>query len=270
MSLFKRIGDLIRSNVNDALDQVEDPRKMLEQSILDMQEQHQKARKTLVETMALLKQTEKQAETQKAQGVEWEQKAMAALKAGREDLARQALAEKQKAETMAQETLTGVDQQKVQVETVKKQITELENKIEDAKRRKDVLIGQLNAAEAKKRAADMQTGASPDTSALSDGSAFGTFDRMASKITQSESEAEAHHELIASQLETAKTEAEFKKQMEKQSAEDMLSALKAKMQGGASSTASTATTAAPAAPAADPAVNAIDDELAKLRAKLGG
>ena len=71
MSIFKRISDVVRSNVNSAIDAAEDPRKVLEQTIIDMEGEHKKAKQKLLESMTLLKQTEKQAEGYKRQGVEW-------------------------------------------------------------------------------------------------------------------------------------------------------------------------------------------------------
>jgi phage shock protein A len=63
MSIFKRISDVVRSNVNSALDAAEDPRKVLEQTILDMEGEHKKAKQKLLESMTLLKQVEKERES---------------------------------------------------------------------------------------------------------------------------------------------------------------------------------------------------------------
>lgn len=252
MSIFKRISDVVRSNVNTAIDAAEDPRKVLEQTILDMEGEHKKARQKLLEAMTLLKQQEKMTETYKKQGVEWEQKAMAALKAGSDDLARSALGEKGKVDALAAESEAGVASQQGANEALKGQIVALERKIEEAKSKKDELIARLNAAEMKKKQAAMTGGGG----ATSDSTAFDTFDRMVAKIENSEAEVEARQELMGDK--GPEIDAELAKLTKAQQGDDALAALKAKM--------STSGVPAPAAPAGSP----IDDELARLKAKLGG
>ncbi|MBM4282633.1 MAG: PspA/IM30 family protein [Deltaproteobacteria bacterium] len=261
MSIFKRFSDVVRSNVNSAIDAAEDPRKLLEQTILDMEGEHKKARQKLLESMTLLKQTEKQAETYKKQGVEWEGKAMAAIKAGSDELARSALAEKQKLEAMAAEAEAGVAAQKGSNEQLKDQIVALEKKIHEAKSKKDELIARLNAADMKKKQAAIASGTGGG--AVTDGSSFDTFERMAAKIENSEAEVEARRELMGSNA--SEVDAELAKMTSEQQGNDALAALKAKMAAsGAVSSGASSPGAAPSAPTA-----AIDDELAKLKAKLG-
>jgi phage shock protein A len=263
VSIFKRISDLVRSNVNDALDKAEDPRKVLEQTILDMEGEHKKAKQKLLESMTLLKQTEKQAENLRKSGVDWEAKAMAALKGGNEDLARKALEEKQSAETMAAEAQAGVEAQRQSTEDLKSQIKVLEEKIGDAKRKKDELIARLNAADMTKKQAAIKSGTAPGANAVGDNTAFDTFNRMVEKIENTEAEAEARAELLGSKA--PEVDHELKKLHQQQTADDALAALKAKM-----STTPSSSAPAPAAKPPDPKAAAIDDELAALKAKLGG
>ncbi len=263
MSIFKRINDLVRSNVNDALDKAEDPRKVLEQSILDMEGELKKVKQKLLESMTLLKQEEKRGETSRKQGAEWEAKAMAALKSGgdkSDELARAALAEKQKRDEEAQDAENGVNGQRQSTEDLKSQIKMFEDKIVEAKRKKDELIMRLNAADMKKKHAAITSGTDSSTSAVGDNNAFNTFDRMAAKIENSEAEVEARHELMG--MNGPDVTAELDKTVKAQGAQDALEALKAKMQGGAATSA--------AVKPADPKASAIEDELAALKAKLGG
>jgi phage shock protein A len=262
VSIFKRISDVVKSNVNSALDAAEDPRKVLEQTILDMEGEHKKAKQKLLESMTLLKQTEKQAEGLRKSANEWEQKAMAALKAGSDDLARQALGEKGKFDAMAAEAEAGVAAQKGSNESLKEQIISLERKVQEAKSKKDELIARLNAAEMKKKQAAIA--ANPGGNAVSDATAFDTFDRMVNKIENSEAEVEARQELMGATAGNPQVDLELKKLTEKQSGDDALAALKAKM------SSSTTPPAAPSTPSSsEPPASAIDDELAKLKAKLG-
>lgn len=268
MSLIKRLSNLIRSNVNDALDKAEDPRKILEQTILDMVEEHKNAKKRLVETLTLQKQAERQLETYKKASADWEAKAMAALKQGNEDLARHALAEKSKSDDLLREAELGVEQQKGYTEELKKSLTMLDSKINEAKGKRDELIARLSAAEMKKKQADIRSGVGAGADATADSSAFDTFERMVAKIENSEAELEARKELLGDTADPAAL-AELEKQIKAESADDALEALKAKMAsngGGTTSSAPASTTPA----AAGPAASQIDDELAKLRQKLEG
>lgn len=264
MSLLKRISNLVRSNVNDVLDKAEDPKKILDQTILDMQQEHKKAKGMLLETMTLLKQTEKQAENHKKQAAEWEAKAMAALRGGKEDLARQALEEKQKSEELALEAEKGVGDQKVYTEQLKTNLTALEQKIEESKRKRDELVARIQAAEAKKRQADMRA-SDTGKNHLTDNAAFSTFDRMVEKIENSEAEVEARRELMGTT--DFETEAEFNKQLKASSADDALEQLKAKMAAERGGSAP-APAPKPADAITEAKADAIEDQLAALRAKL--
>lgn len=264
MSLLKRIGNLIRSNVNDALDKAEDPRKILEQTILDMANEHKNAKKRLLETMTLLKQSERQAENLKKQAADWETKAMAALKAGNEELARSALAEKSKADELLVEAEQGVEQQKAYCAELKTSLSQLDSKISEAKGKRDELMARLSAAEMKKKQAAIHSGTG-GRDAVKDSTAFDTFDRMVEKIENSEAELEARRELSGDEHDPA-VEAELAKLGKESTADAALEALKAKMAG--SSAAPPPSNGGSAAAPADDKGSAIDDELAKLRERL--
>ena len=263
MGLLKRMSDLIRSNVNDVLDKAEDPRKILEQTILDMEGEHKKAKKMLLETLTLLKQSERQRDGHQKSSQDWENKAMAALKAGNEDLARQGLAEKAKVDELLKEAEQGVAQQRAYTDELKRSLSELESKIDEARKKRDELIARLSAAELKKKQADMQQGGLEKRDAVRDTGPFDTFDRMVNRIENSEAEIEARQELAGTNAQDV--ERELQKELESHSADAALEALKAKM----SADAAPNKPASPPAPA-DPKAQAIEDELASLRAKLDG
>lgn len=265
MSILKRMGNVIRSNVNDILDKAEDPKKILDQTILDMQGDHKTAKKALVETLAMLKQAEKQSEGFQASAAEWEQKAMIALKAGNEDLARQSLEKKQKAEESYTESTQGLAQQRAQVDQLKSNLKLLENKINEAKSKRDELLARLQAADMKKKQAAIQSGDAPGSNAVQDSSAFDTFNRMVDKIENTESIVEARSELSESLGHSQELE-NLDAEMKEQSADAELARLKAKLEGESGSGAQTTPTEAQ--PPADEKADAIEDELAKLRAKL--
>jgi phage shock protein A len=187
-----------------------------------MQSQLVEAKKAVAIAIADEKKLQKQyvAETDKAK--EWERKAMVAVRAGDDGLARQALSRKGEHETIAEQFQQQWVAQKSAVEKLKDALRLLSNKIEEAKRKKNLLIARKKRAEAQQQIANTMQG-------LGDTSAFDTFDRMAERIQLMEAEAEAGAEL-AGELSGDTLESKFL-QLEQGGAneDDALSELKAKM-----------------------------------------
>jgi phage shock protein A len=188
MGIFSRLAQLIKSNLNDLISKSEDPEKMLNQIVLDMNNQLVEAKKMVASSIADEKRLAKQYEQESANAAEWERRAMMALRAGNEELAKEALSRKKEHDMLA-ETFKGQWQkQKDAVEKLKTALRMLNDKIEEAKRKKNVLVARKKRAEAQKSIQETMHG-------LKDQSAFETFDRMAGKIDQLEAEAEAGEEL---------------------------------------------------------------------------
>jgi phage shock protein A len=221
MGIFSRLAQLIKSNLNDLISKSEDPEKMLNQVVLDMNTQLVEAKKQVASSIADEKRLAKQYEQEAANAAEWERRAMMALRAGNEELAKEALARKREHDALANTFKDQWTKQKNAVEQLKKALRMLNDKIEEAKRKKNVLIARKKRAEAQKAIQETMAG-------LKDQSAFETFDRMAQKIDQLEAEAEAGAELqeeytgdvLASQFANLEKTA---------GAEDDLAALKRKM-----------------------------------------
>jgi len=188
MGIFSRIGTLIKSNLNDLISKAEDPQKMLNQLVTDMQGQLVEAKKQVAVSIADQKRLEKQRDEQVELVKEWERKAMLAVRAGDDTLAREALKRKGEHEAQATEFTKQTQLQKDAVEKLKDQLRTLNDKIEEAKRKKNILIARQKRAEAQKAIQDTMQG-------LSDTSAFDTFERMAQKVDKIEAESEASAEL---------------------------------------------------------------------------
>src|SRR5262245_15506480 len=188
MGIFSRLAQLIKSNLNDLISKSEDPEKMLNQVVLDMNNQLVEAKKQVAASIADEKRLAKQYEQEMAHAAEWERRAMMALRAGNEDLAKEALARKREHDSLASTFKEQWTKQKNSVEQLKKALRMLNDKIEEAKRKKNVLIARKKRAEAQKAIQETMSG-------LKDQSAFETFDRMSQKIDQLEAEAEAGAEL---------------------------------------------------------------------------
>jgi phage shock protein A len=221
MGIFSRLAQLIRSNLNDLISRSEDPEKMLNQVVLDMNNQLVEAKKQVAASIADEKRLAKQFEQETANGQEWERRAMMALRAGNEELAKEALGRKREHDDLANTYKEQWTKQKAAVDQLKKALRLLNDKIEEAKRKKNVLIARKKRAEAQKAIQETMSG-------LRDQSAFETFDRMSQKIDQIEAEAEAQGEL-AEEYTGDTLAAQFTQLEHKHGADEDLTALKRKM-----------------------------------------
>ena len=188
MGLFSRLGTLIKSNINDLISKAEDPEKMLNQVLVDMKTQLVEAKKQVAVAIGDEKRLKKQWDEQQGQAKEWERKAMLAVHAGDDELAKEALLRQKEHEDLAAQFEAQWISQKDAVDKLKDQLRVLNNKIEEAKRKRNILVARQKRAEAQKTIQATMAG-------LSDTSAFDTFERMAEKIEQIEAEAEAGTEL---------------------------------------------------------------------------
>ncbi|MBW2734396.1 MAG: PspA/IM30 family protein [Deltaproteobacteria bacterium] len=258
MGLFSRLGGLFKSNINDMISKAEDPEKMLNQVLVDMKQQLVEAKKQVAVAIADEKRLKKQYEAEASKAQDWERKAMMAVRAGDDALAREALARKQE---HGEHTATMQEQwqsQKTAVDSLKDQLRALNSKIEEAGRKKNILVARKKRAEAQQKIHETMSG-------LSDNSAFDTFDRMSQKIDQMEAEAEAGAE-VAGELTGDNLEQRFHKLEAGAGAEQQLLELKAKM-GLLTDGSAEVKGALPAA--AGEESGAVDAELEALKAKLG-
>jgi phage shock protein A len=222
MGIFARLGTLIKSNINDLITKAEDPEKMLGQVLLEMQQQLVGAKKSVAVAIADEKKLQKQYNQEFDKAKEWERKAMVAVRAGDDNLAREALARKQEHENVAAQFQQQWIAQKAAVDKLKDALRLLNNKIEEAKRKKNILVARKKRAEAQQQIAATMQG-------LGDTSAFDTFERMADRINMLEAEAEAGAEL-AGELTGDTLESKFLQLEAGGASEDeALAELKAKM-----------------------------------------
>jgi phage shock protein A len=189
MGIFSRLKTLISSNVNDLINKAEKPDKMLNQLLIDMNEQLIESKKAVAMAIADEKKLERELENQESQSKEWERKAMLAVQAGKDDLAKEALLRKQEYDNAAGEYRKQWEAQKAAVDKLKTSLRELQNKIEEAQRKKNLLIARAKRAEAQQKIQ------STISSVSGNRTAFDAFDRMAQKVDQMEAEADAAKEL---------------------------------------------------------------------------
>jgi phage shock protein A len=191
MGLFSRFKRAVKSNINDMISRAENPEKMLNQLIVEMNEQLIESKKTVAASIADEKKLERQVAMNREQASEWERKAMLAVKSGEDNLAKEALLRKQEYDNIARQYQTQWQAQAESVEQLKSSLRQLQQKIEEAQRKKNLLIARAKRAEAQKR---MQA----TMSSMADTSAFEVFDRMSEKVEQIEAEVDAMREIEAS------------------------------------------------------------------------
>jgi phage shock protein A len=198
MGIFDKLSTVIRSNLNDLIARAENPEKMLNQIILDMRDQLAKAKQEVAVAIADERKLKAQAEEEARQAADWEKRAMLAVREGRDDLARLALQRQQEYGDRAQQLFETWQRQAEETERLKESLRQLNAKIEEARRKKNLLIAKQKRAEAQKRIHETMTG-------LSDSSAFEAFDRMTRRIEENErlalASAEVTEELGSDHLE---------------------------------------------------------------------
>ena len=252
MGLFDRLSRVVRANINDLVSKAEDPEKVLEQAVIDMQEDLVQLRQAVARSIATQKRTEQQYNKNQSEANTWQQRAQLALSKGDENLAREALVRKKSFADTANSLKTQLDQQTGQVTSLKRNLIALESKISEAKTKKDMLRARANAAKANKQLQDSM-------SSIGTSNAMGAFERMEDKVMQLEAESETAAELGGSGIEQ-----QFAQLEAGSGVDDELAAMKAGMLGGTSAETPKLEAAEPAKP--QDAV--IDAELDELRSQL--
>ena len=179
MGIFDKLSRLIKSNLNDLISRAEDPEKMLNQIILDMRDQLSKAKREVAGAIADERRLRQQLDEEVKQTRDWEQRAMLAVREGRDDLAKQALVRHQEHAQRASELEQTWRTQATETEKLKGSLRQLNEKIEEARRKRNLLIAKQKRAQAQKRIHETMSG-------MSDASAFDAFNRMAEKIEDTE------------------------------------------------------------------------------------
>ena len=125
--------------------------KMLNQLLIEMSEQLIESKKAVAMAIAYEKKLEREVENQRVQAQEWERKAMLAVQAGKDDLAKEALLRKKEYDDAYAEYRKQWEAQKASVDKLKESLKELQNKIEEAQRKKNLLVARAKRAEAQQK-----------------------------------------------------------------------------------------------------------------------
>jgi len=220
MGLFDRISRVVKSNLNDLVSKAEDPEKILEQALLEMQEDLIQLRQGVAQAIAAQKRTEQQYKQNQNESERWDRNARLALQKGDENLARQALERKKNYLETANTLKTTLDQQVAQIDNLKRNLIALESKISEAKTKKDMLKARSSAAKAQEQLQGT-------VGRLGTSSAMAAFERMEEKVMMQEARAQAVGELAGNDLDS-----QFAALEAGSDVDDELAALKAQMSLG--------------------------------------
>ena len=253
MGLFDRLSRVVRANINDLVSKAEDPEKVLEQAVIDMQEDLVQLRQAVARAIATQKRTEQQYNKNQSEANTWQQRAQLALSKGDENLAREALVRKKSFSDTAASLKIQLEQQSNNVNTLKRNLIALESKISEARTKKDMLKARAKAAKANEQ---LQS----TIGSLGTGSAMAAFDRMEEKVMELEASSEAAGELGGVGLEQ-----QFAQLEAGSGVDDELEAMKAQIAG-----ASPSQEALPPSQnqSSSPSDSVVDAELEELRSQL--
>lgn len=189
MSILKRVKRILSANVNDILEKAEDPEKMIKQMIRDMEDNVREARTEVAEAMAHFKKLEAKTKQQSQETEKWQKNAEIAVKKGNDALAKEALKKKNDCSSAAENFGGEAQKQKEAVETLQESLSKLEDKLDEMKKKKDILIAKTKSSEAAMAIHKRGSQSSKTDDAIS------TWERMVEKVEDRELTAEAHREL---------------------------------------------------------------------------
>jgi phage shock protein A len=251
MGILSRISKVLESNLNSLLDKAEDPAKMLDQAIDDMKKGRAEARQAIIEAKTSKKLLEKKRDKAAADSAELERKAMLALRAEDEVLARKLLEAKMDADRKAELEGTAADEQDEQVNQLQIAERELERRLTEMPAKRAALLARQAAAQAKGARVGTSSKAQDSVS-----SALEAFERMEEKITRAEVEAEVLQETNPKMIDTSS--------LDRVETEDALAALKARVAKGELPPGPMSAKKKAAESARDP----VEDSLREMKKKL--
>jgi len=253
MNLFDRFTRVAKSNINSVLKTLEDPEKIMNQALEDMQTDLVKVRQSYAEITATQRRLLKQKEQADALAEDWYKRAQLALSKGEEGLAKEALTRRQQQLETAEGLRIQIDMQANAVDKLYEGMQALEAKILESKSKKEQMVARARTAQSTQKVNDMLGGITGKTS-------MDAFKRMEEKVEALEAAAEVSAEMGSFDgkalpgSSAGSVEAQFKLLEASSSVDQELEAMK-KMLGSTSS--------------ASKKSEAVDDELERLKKEAG-
>ncbi|KAL8244408.1 hypothetical protein R6Q59_010666 [Mikania micrantha] len=218
MNLFDRFARVVKSYANALISTFEDPEKILEQAVTEMNDDLVKMRQATAQVLASQKRLENKYKSAEQASEDWYKRAQLALSKGDEDLAREALKRRKSYADNAASLKTQLEQQKGVVENLVNNTRLLESKIQEAKSKKDTLKARAQSAKTATKVSEMLGN-------VNTSSALSAFEKMEEKVMTMESQAEALNQLTTDDL-----DGKFA-MLESSSVDDDLASLKKELSG---------------------------------------
>jgi len=190
MALLERVSTLVRANLNDLVDKAEDPEKMIKQIILDMENQLLQVKTQVAISIADQHVLEKKQKENEESEQQWNRRSEMAVDKGDDALARAAIERAMSYKTTAESFRQQVEDQKSQVDTLRQALIKLQQKLDEAKAKSDILIAQHRRSRALGKANDAGR-------AIGDGSKSAAFDRLKNRVQHTEAATQASSELLS-------------------------------------------------------------------------
>lgn len=226
MTIISRIKRIVSANINGLLEKAEDPETLLKEMIREMDDNIIKMRNEIVKSIAAEKRMTRQIESIGKKVRAWQENSEKAVRDGDESLARAAIGRKLQEDQKLPELVEHHKRAAAATLTLKKQLRLLEDKVQDARRRKDLLVARRQSANAHRSmlnaTRDFATAARTSDTLLSEADlpAPMTADSLADEVLRMETEAEAMHEVmdqvpsLEEMFEQAKTDEEIERRLQ--------------------------------------------------------
>lgn len=176
MSFVSRLSRVVRANANALVSSTEDPAKILDQALMDMQGELVSLRQAVARAVASQQNIETQLRQARDQVDQWYKRASMVLQEGNEGLAREALARCRPYEDTARTLRRQLESQAVQVEDLQRNLLRLEGKFAQAQAKRSTLKARIQSVQAQKH---LERGG---VSGINTDSAMDVFERMEEKV----------------------------------------------------------------------------------------
>jgi len=265
MNLFDRFARVAKSNLNNIANKLEDPEKIMEQAVEEMQNDLVKVRQSYAEVTATQRRLMKQKEQCEAMAQDWYKRAQLALEKGNDELAKEALQRRQTQTDEANALKSQLDSQAESMDKLYEGMKMLEKKINENKAKKDQMVARARTAQSTQKVNDMITGVTGKTS-------IDAFTRMEEKVEALEAQAEVSAEMGSMNgnylpgTEGASVEAQFAALESSDAVDDELAKMKGLLTGSSSSEGGDKSSSSSSSSSKQ---SGVDDELEKLKKDAG-
>ncbi len=179
------------SNLNAVIDRAEDPEKLLDQYLLDMEKDMKEAEKSVAKQISIEKKFKKQMDDARDMRDKRQSQAEKALEKGNEDLARRALEDKNKHQETMDQLSSSYENARQSSQQLRDQLHDMKNEYEKMKAKKETLKARASSAKAQKQINDSMSGFASENASAG-------FDRMSEKVDELEAQAETSREMRSS------------------------------------------------------------------------